>query len=177
MKRTLAVLVENRPGVLTRVSGLFARRGFNIDSLAVGVTDDPSVSRMTIVVDGDAATGEKLKKQLGRLIDVIEVADLSAGEAVDRELALVKVAVEQRTRSEIIQLVEVFRAKIVDVASRSMVIEITGDTDKVAAFLELLREFGILEVVRTGKIAMARGERAVIVPPAAEFAAAGQAVE
>ena len=161
MKHTLAVLVENRAGVLSRVSGLFSRRGYNIDSLAVGVTEDPAISRMTIVVRGDDHVLEQVTKQLNKLIDVIRVTDIKADEAIERELSLIKVAADANTRSEIIQIVDIFRARIVDVASKSMTIEITGDDEKIRAMEQLLRPFGIKEMVRTGKIAMTRGAKSV----------------
>ncbi|MBN2488552.1 MAG: acetolactate synthase small subunit [Methanosarcinaceae archaeon] len=161
MKHTLAVLVENRAGVLSRVSGLFSRRGYNIDSLAVGVTEDPAISRMTIVVRGDDHVLEQVTKQLNKLIDVIRVTDIKADEAIERELSLIKVAADANTRSEIIQIVDIFRARIVDVASKSMTIEVTGDDEKIRAMEQLLRPFGIKEMVRTGKIAMTRGAKSV----------------
>ncbi len=161
MKHTLAVLVENRSGVLTRVAGLFSRRGFNIESLAVGVTEDPDTSRMTIVVSGDDHVLEQVMKQLNKLIEVIRVSDISNDEAVHRELALIKVGVDSSTRAEVMQIVDVFRAKIVDVGARSLVIEATGDESKINAIEQLLRQFGIKEMVRTGKIAMNRGAKIV----------------
>ncbi len=161
MKHTLAVLVENRSGVLTRVAGLFSRRGFNIESLAVGVTEDPDTSRMTIVVSGDDHVLEQVMKQLNKLIDVIRVSDISNDEAVHRELALIKVGVDSQTRAEVMQIVDVFRAKIVDVGARSLVVEVTGDESKINAIEQLLRQFGIREMVRTGKIAMNRGAKIV----------------
>lgn len=161
MKHTLAVLVENRAGVLSRVSGLFSRRGYNIDSLAVGVTEDLTISRMTIVVRGDDHVLEQVTKQLNKLIDVIRVTDIKADEAIERELSLIKVAADANTRSEIIQIVDIFRARIVDVASKSMTIEVTGDDEKIRAMEKLLRPFGIKEMVRTGKIAMTRGAKSV----------------
>ncbi|HEY9205674.1 MAG TPA: acetolactate synthase small subunit [Candidatus Methanoperedens sp.] len=161
MKHTLAVLVENRSGVLTRVAGLFSRRGFNIESLAVGVTEDPDTSRMTIVVSGDDHVLEQVMKQLNKLIDVIRVSDISNDEAVHRELALIKVGVDSSTRAEVMQIVDVFRAKIVDVGARSLVVEATGDESKINAIEQLLRQFGIKEMVRTGKIAMNRGAKVV----------------
>lgn len=156
-KHTIAVLVENRPGVLTRVSGLFSRRGFNIESLAVGTTEDTTISRMTIVVEGDDQTLEQITKQLYKLIDTIKVYDLSGEGAVDRELVLIRVHANPETRPEIMQIVDIFRAKIVDVAEDSLIIEATGENDKVAAIEEMLKRFGIKELVRTGKIAMQRG--------------------
>ncbi len=161
MKHTLAILVENKPGVLTRVAGLFSRRGFNIESLAVGVTENPDTSRMTIVVTGDDRILEQVMKQLNKLIDVIRVSDISDDEAVHRELALIKVGVESSTRAEVMQIVDIFRAKIVDVGVKSLVVEVTGDESKINAIEMLLRQFGIKEMVRTGKIAMNRGAKSV----------------
>lgn len=161
MKHTVAILVENKPGVLTRVAGLFSRRGFNIESLAVGVTENPDTSRMTIVVSGDDRILEQVMKQLNKLIDVIRVSDVPADEAVHRELALIKVGVDSNTRAEVMQIVDVFRAKIVDVGVKSLVAEVTGDESKINAMEQLLRQFGIKEMVRTGKIAMNRGAKVV----------------
>lgn len=156
---TLSVLVANKPGVLSRVSSLFSRRGYNIDSLTVGVTENPEISRMTIVVHGDEHVIEQVTKQLNKLIDTIKVVDISAQDAVDRELALLKVAADAKTRSEIIQIVDIFRAKIVDVSAKSIIIEITGSGDKIDALEELMRPFGIKEMVRTGKVALVRGPK------------------
>jgi acetolactate synthase-1/3 small subunit len=161
MKHTLAVLVENKSGVLSRVASLFSRRGYNIDSLAVGVTEDPSISRMTIVVQGDDHVLEQVTKQLNKLIDVIKVSDIGGDEAVERELALIKVAADVSTRTEIIQIADIFRAKIVDVAPKSMTVEVTGDEAKIQAIEKLLRQFGIKEMARTGKIALVRGPKKV----------------
>ena len=161
MRHTLAVLVENKSGVLTRVAGLFSRRGYNIDSLAVGVTEDPTTSRMTIVVRGDDHVLEQVTKQLNKLIDVIRVTDLGAEESVERELALIKVVADANNRSEIIQIVDIFRARIIDVAAKSMTIEVTGDEGKIMGIEQLLRPFGIKEMVRTGKIALTRGGKSV----------------
>ncbi len=161
MKHTVAILVENKPGVLTRVAGLFSRRGFNIESLAVGVTENPDTSRMTIVVTGDDRILEQVMKQLNKLIDVIRVSDIPPEDSVNRELALIKVGVDSGTRAEVMQIVDVFRAKIVDVGIKSLVIEVTGDENKINAMEQLLRSFGIKEMVRTGKIAMNRGAKAV----------------
>ena len=161
MRHTLAVLVENKSGVLTRVAGLFSRRGYNIDSLAVGVTEDPTISRMTIVVRGDDHVLEQVTKQLNKLIDVIKVTDLGADESVERELALIKVVADANNRSEIIQIVDIFRARIIDVAAKSMTIEVTGDEGKIMGIEQLLRPFGIKEMVRTGKVAMTRGIKSV----------------
>lgn len=161
MKHTLAVLVENHPGVLSKVSGLFSRRGFNIDSLAVGTTERPDISRMTIVVDGDDYIIEQVTKQLNKLVNVIKITDVNPIDSVNRELALIKVdAQDPASRSQIMQIVEIFRAGIVDVSKKSMIIEVTGDKDKVAAIEELLRQFGIKELVRTGIIGMNRGPKA-----------------
>ncbi len=159
MRHTLAVLVENNPGVLARVAGLIRRRGFNIDSLAVGPTNDPTISRMTIVVEGDDLVLEQVIKQLRKLIEVIKVSDLTAEEHVDRELVLIKVKAEPAQRSQIIQLVDVFRAHIVDVGRETLIVEATGDEEKIRAIEEILRPFGIKEFVRTGKVAMLRGSR------------------
>lgn len=156
MKHTIAVLVENHFGVLTRVAGLFSARGFNIDSLAVGETHDPSVSRMTIVVHGDDRIVEQIVKQLEKLIDVIKVEDISTDEIIDRELLLVKVSADATTRNDIMQIVNTFRAKIVDVNPQTLTIEVTGGESKVDAMLELLLPFGIRETVRTGLVALAR---------------------
>ncbi len=161
MKHTLAILVENKPGVLTRVAGLFSRRGFNIESLAVGITENHDTSRITIVVSGDDNILEQVEKQLNKLIDVIRVSDLPAEESVNRELALIKVGVDSTTRAEVMQLVDIFRAKIVDVGIKSLIIEVTGDENKINALEQLLRQFGIKEMVRTGKIAMNRGAKMV----------------
>lgn len=157
MQHTLSVLVGNNPGVLARVAGLFSRRGFNIDSLAVGRTDDPSISRMTIVVDGDDRVVEQVSKQLDKLIDVIKVIDITNEEFVDRELVLVKVKAEPPVRGEIIQIADIFRARIVDLGRKTLTLECTGNTGKISAFEESLRPYGIVELVRTGRIAMLRG--------------------
>jgi acetolactate synthase-1/3 small subunit len=161
MKHTLAILVENKPGVLTRVAGLFSRRGFNIESLAVGVTENPDTSRITIVVSGDDNILEQVEKQLNKLIDVIRVSDIPPEDSVSRELALIKVGVDSTTRAEVMQIVDIFRAKIVDVGIKSLVVEVTGDESKINAIEQLLRQFGIKEMVRTGRIAMNRGAKVV----------------
>jgi acetolactate synthase-1/3 small subunit len=158
-KHTLSVLVENHAGVLSRVAGLFSRRGFNIDSLAVGITEDPEVSRITIVVNGDDHTVEQVSKQLNKLIDVIKVKKLDWSESVSRELALIKVEATAATRSEIMQIVEVFRANIVDISKNTLTIEASGSLDKVTALEDMLRQFGIKEIVRTGTIAIERGNK------------------
>ncbi|HMK48202.1 MAG TPA: acetolactate synthase small subunit [Methanocella sp.] len=157
--RTLSVLVANKPGVLTHVSGLFSRRGYNIDSLTVGVTENPDISRMTIVVHGDKQVIEQVTKQLNKLIDIIKVVDINPHESVDRELALLKVSAKAKNRGEIIQIVDIFRAKIIDVSSESVIIEITGGCDKIDALEELMRPFGIKEMIRTGKVALVRGAK------------------
>lgn len=154
---TLSVLVANKPGVLTHVSGLFSRRGYNIDSLTVGVTENSDISRMTIVVHGDEHVIEQVTKQLNKLIDIIKVVDISPQESVDRELALLKVSAKAKDRSEIIQIVDIFRAKIIDVSVESLIIEITGSGDKIDALEEMMKPFGIKEMVRTGKVALVRG--------------------
>lgn len=160
-KHTLSVLVENHAGVLSRVAGLFSRRGFNIESLAVGVTENPDVSRMTIVVDGDDYTVEQVSKQLNKLIDVIKLKKLEPHDSISRELSLIKVAANASNRTEIIQIVGIFRANIVDVSKTTLTIEVSGDSDKVAALEDMLRQFGIKEIVRTGTIAIERGNRII----------------
>lgn len=159
MQHTITALVENRPGVLARVAGLFARRGFNIESLAVSITEDPSVSRMTIVVGGDDAVLEQITKQLNKLIDVIKVVDYKGIPIVERELALIKVSAEPGVRSEIMQIVDIFRAKIIDVSDKTFTVEVTGSVEKIDAIEKLLEGYGIKEVVRTGRIAMMRGAK------------------
>lgn len=156
MKHTISVLVENHFGVLARVSGLFSARGYNIDSLCVGETDDPSISRMTLVVRGDDRVLEQIEKQLKKLVDTIEVVDLTRESHVERELAMVRLAANGKNRSEIIELVSIFRAKVVDVSHNSIVVEVTGSEGKIRAFVDMVRPFGIEELVRTGKIAIAR---------------------
>ena len=162
IQHTITVLVENKPGVLARVSGLFARRGFNIESLAVSITDDPTVSRMTIVVTGDDSVLEQINKQTNKLIDVIKVIDYSQIPIVERELALIKVAAKAARRAEIMQIADVFRAKIIDISETTFTIEVTGGVDKVDAIEKLLMPFGIKEIVRTGKIAVARGAHTAV---------------
>jgi len=156
-KHTLVALVENKPGVLNRMASLFRRRGFNIESIAVGHSELPNLSRMTIVVNGSANMLEQVRKQLGKVIDVVKVTDVTGDNITVRELALIKVKATSATRSEIIEIVDIFRANIVDVASDSLTIEITGDEEKVDSLLNLLRGFGIREIARTGRIAMLRG--------------------
>jgi len=154
---TISALVENKPGVLARIAGLFARRGFNIESLAVSITEDPTISRMTIVAGGDETALEQIRKQLSRLIDVIKVYDHTGEAVVERELALIKVKATSGARSEVVELANIFRAAIVDVAEETLIIEVTGDTEKIDAFVHLLKKFGIVEMVRTGKIVLPRG--------------------
>ena len=157
MKHTLSVLVENKPGVLARVAGLFSRRGFNIDSLAVGVTDKPDISRMTVVVDVEEHSLEQVYKQLNKLINVIKVIDLPDDNSVQREMVLAKIKAEPRNRAEIIEVVEIFRGKIVDVGSGTLSVEVTGPGSKLRAFEDLLSPYGVVELVRTGTIALPRG--------------------
>jgi len=157
MKHTLVALVEDKPGVLNRVSSLLRRRSFNIDSIAVGHTEQANLSRMTIIVEGDDARVEQARKQLDKIIEVVKIVDITSNESVARELALVKVKASASTRSEIIQIVDIFRANIVDVSSDSVMVEVTGDEDKLNSLLELLRGFGIREIARTGRIAVTRG--------------------
>ncbi|MGF1678417.1 MAG: acetolactate synthase small subunit [Candidatus Methylacidiphilales bacterium] len=156
MRHTLSVLVENKFGVLTRVTSLFSGRGFNIDSLNVGPTSDPKTSRMTIVVVGDDKILDQVVKQLNRLVEVIEIQDFQEGEFVDRELVMVKVQVDKNTRAEIMQMCDIFRAKIVDVQPHNVSIEITGDEGKVEKFLALMTNFGVTDLTRTGRVAMSR---------------------
>ena len=156
-KHTLVALVEDKPGVLNRVASLFRRRGFNIQSLAVGSSEQPGLSRMTIVVADDSTVVEQVRKQLDKLINVVKVSDITDEDTVARELALIKVKATASTRSEIIQIVDVFRANIVDVALDSLTVEVTGDEDKVESLIKLLRGFGIKEISRTGRIALTRG--------------------
>jgi acetolactate synthase I/III small subunit len=157
MKHTLSVLVENKPGVLTRVAGLFARRGFNIESLAVGQSEDPGLSRITITIDGAEHPIDQVTKQLHKLINVVKIRDLDPEGMVAGELMLVKVSAEGDKRSEVLQIAEVFKAKIVDVERRSVVLRVVGSTRKLEALLELLKPIGILEIVRTGIVAIGRG--------------------
>lgn len=157
MLHTLVVLVEDKPGVLNRVASLFRRRAFNIESLTVGHTSEPGISRMTIVVEGDQTGTERIVAYLYKLVNVIQVEDLTATAMVRRDLGMIKVATTAENRSEIMQLVDVYRARIVDVANNSMIIEITGDEEKINSFVEVLRPVGIIEMVRTGAVAMARG--------------------
>ncbi|MDP8235614.1 MAG: acetolactate synthase small subunit [Candidatus Erginobacter occultus] len=159
MRHTISVLVENKFGVLARVAGLFSGRGFNISSLAVGETMDPAVSRMTIVVDdqGSPRIMEQVEKQLNKLINVIKIQEFSRGESVDRELILAKVKTTSATRSEILEIAQIFRARVIDVSPSALVLEVTGADDKIKALLNLLARYGVKELVRTGKVAIARG--------------------
>jgi acetolactate synthase I/III small subunit len=156
-KHILSVLVENKPGVLTRVSGLFARRGFNIGTLAVGPTEDPAVSRVTITLDGAAHPIDQVTKQLHKLVNVIKIRDLEPKETIAREMALFKVSAEGQARGEIMQISDIFRGKIIDVSNRTVTVEVTGTHDKIEAFEQMVRPFGLIEMVRTGEIAIARG--------------------
>ena len=156
-KHTLVALVEDKPGVLNRIASLFRRRAFNIQSLAVGGSEHPGLSRMTIVTGGDAAQVEQVRKQLEKLINVIKVSDITEEDMVTRELALIKVKATASTRSEIMQIVDIFRANIVDVAPDSLTVEVTGDENKLNSLLGLLRDFGVKELSRTGRIALTRG--------------------
>jgi acetolactate synthase-1/3 small subunit len=156
-KHILSILVENKPGVLTRIAGLFARRGFNIDTLAVGPTDDDKVSRVTVTLDGAVHPIDQVTKQLHKLVNVIKIRDLEPDETLARELALFKVSADGANRAEVMQICEIFRAKIVDVTKRSVVIEVTGTYEKVDAFERLVRPFGLIEMARTGEIAISRG--------------------
>ena len=156
-KHVLSILVENKPGVLTRIAGLFARRGFNIDTLAVGPTDDPSVSRITLTLDGARHPIDQVTKQLHKLVNVLKIRDLEPDETVARELALFKVTADGAARAEVMQMCEIFRAKVIDVTRRSITVEVTGTADKVEAFERIVRPFGLIEMVRTGEIAISRG--------------------
>jgi len=157
-KHVLSILVENRPGVLARVAGLFSRRGFNIDTLAVGPTDDPDISRITLTLDGAVHPIDQVTKQLHKLINVLKIRDMDPDSTVTRELALFKVSAAVESRAEIVQFAEIFRAKIVDVSRRALIIEMTGSHDKIEAFESMVRPHGLLEMVRTGEIALSRGE-------------------
>jgi len=160
-QHTITVLVDNKPGVLSRVSGLFSRRGYNIESLAVSITQDPEVSRMTLVVNGDEQEVEQITKQLHKLIDVSKVQDYLDIPIVARELALIKVNAEVQNRTALLQLVDVFRGRVIDMSEKTFVIELTGGNEKIDAFEKLVEPYGIRELVRTGRIAMARGLRGI----------------
>lgn len=160
-KHTIVALVDDKPGVLNRVVSLFRRRGFNIESIAVGTSELPHLSRMTIVVDGANTVVEQVRKQLDKVVDTVKVIDIGSEDAVSRELALIRVKATSTTRSEIIEIVDIFRANIVDVAGDSLIIEVTGDEDKIDSLYNLLRGFGVRELARTGRIAMTRGGSAL----------------
>src|SRR5215213_5420939 len=159
-KHILSILVENKPGVLTRVAGLFARRGFNIETLVVGPTDDPEFSRMTLTLDGALHPIDQVTKQLHKLVNVIKIRDLEPEEAVARELALFKVSADGETRGQAMQFADIFRGSVIDVSKRSITVEITGTDDKIEAFEQVIRPFGLIEMVRTGEIAISRGRSA-----------------
>lgn len=156
---TIAVLVENQFGVLAKVASLFSARGYNIDSLCVGVTQDPSISRITLVTHGDSAILEQIRKQLSKLIDTIRVMDLDESETAERELVLIKVTATKENRTDILQIVEIFRARTIDLSADSLIIEVTGDDGKIKAILELLRPYGVKEIARSGKVALTRGPK------------------
>jgi acetolactate synthase I/III small subunit len=156
-KHVLSILVENKSGVLTRIAGLFARRGFNIDTLTVGPTDDERISRVTLTVDGALHPIDQVTKQLHKLINVLKIRDLDPGDTVSRELAMFKVAADGPQRGELMQITEIFRGKVVDVTKRSVIVEVTGTTEKIQAFEDMVRPFGLIEMMRTGEIAIARG--------------------
>ena len=160
-KHVLSILVENKPGVLTRIAGLFARRGFNIDSLAVGPTEYPDVSRMTIVVNVEDNPLEQVTKQLNKLINVLKIVELEPAASVSRELLLVKVKADLQTRSQVLEIVQLFRAKVIDVAADAVTIEATGSVEKIDAFLRVLEPFGVKELVQSGMVAMGRGSRSI----------------
>jgi len=157
MRHVISAIVENKPGVLAHIAGLFAGRGFNIDSLAVGETEDPARSRMTVVVRGDDAVLEQVRKQLGKIVDVIKVTDYGGEKVVERDLMLLKVSARPEKRGEVFEIADVFRGKVVDIGPRHLTLEVSGPEEKIDAFVDLLRPYGIKEVVRTGRIALARG--------------------
>jgi acetolactate synthase I/III small subunit len=159
-RHVLSLLVENRPGVLARIAGLFSRRGFNIETLAVGPTDDPAFSRMTLTVDGAEHPIDQVTKQLHKLVNVLKIRDLEPADTVVRELALFKVATDADTRSQVIEFAEIFRGRVVDASKRSIVVEVTGTDEKIEAFERLVRPFGLIEMVRTGEVAISRGRNA-----------------
>ncbi len=165
-KHTLSVLVENKPGVLARVSGLFSRRGFNIESLAVGETENPDVSRITIVVNADSSPLEQVTKQLNKLVNVLKIVELDPHQSVQRELLLVKVRADRTMRSQVLETVELFRAKVIDVAPDTLTIEATGNPDKLDALLRDLEPYGIKEMVQSGLVAIGRGSRSITTGPA-----------
>jgi len=157
MRHVISAIVENKPGVLAHIAGLFAGRGFNIDSLAVGETEDPMRSRMTVVARGDDAVLEQIRKQLGKIIDVIKVVDFSGADTVERDLMLIKVAASPERRGEVFEIVEVFRGKVVDIGPKHLTLEVSGPEKKIEAFIDLVKPYGVKELVRTGRIALARG--------------------
>ena len=159
-RHILSILVENKPGVLARIAGLFARRGFNIETLAVGPTDDPAISRITLTVDGALHPIDQVTKQLHKLVNVLKIRDLDPGGTVVRELAIFKVSAEGQARGEVMHLAEIFRGKVIDVSRRSLTVEVTGTDDKIEAFERMVRPFGLVEMVRTGEVAVARGRSA-----------------
>ena len=159
MKHTVVAMVEDRPGVLTRVASLFRRRGFNIDSLAVGSTEQPGISRMTIVVDGDDSILRQVEHQLYKLIDVVQVTNLASEDSVARELALIKVRCGTINRREVLDIVEIFRAQVIDVSPATLIIQVVAEEDRLNALLDNLKPYGVMEMVRTGRVAMARGEQ------------------
>ena len=159
VRYTLSVLVENRPGVLAQISSLLSRRGFNIESIAAGITNEPDITRITLVVKGDKYVLSQVTRQLEKLVDVITVRDFSQEASVDRELLMVKVKAEAEARAEILQITEVFRARVVDMGPDTMILEMTGDDEKITALTNLLAKFGVLELARTGKISLLRGRR------------------
>lgn len=167
MKHTVVALMEDRPGVLSRCISLFRRRNFNIESIAVGHTETPGISRMTLVVDGSDLVVEQVTKQLYKIVNIRKVSDITEDPTVDRELALIKVATKPTNRTEIMQIVDVFRARVVDVAPTSLMVEATGPEDKIDSLVSMLRGFGIKEMVRTGKVAMVRGNAAIREPATA----------
>src|SRR6201992_1023508 len=156
-KHILSILVENKPGVLTRIAGLFARRGFNINTLAVGPTDDPTLSRITLTLDGAMHPLDQVTKQLHKLVNVIKIRDLEPESTVARELALFKISADGASRAEVMQMVDIFRGRVIDVARRSVIIEVTGSWEKIEAFERMVRPFGLIEMARTGEIAISRG--------------------
>jgi len=174
MRHIISILVENEPGVLARVAGLFAGRGFNIEELSVAKTLDPTVSRVTLVTTGDDQIVEQIVKQLNKLICVIKVVDFQDTTHVEREMVLIKVAANERTRAEVFNLANIFRARVIDVGPRSYIIEVTGDEDKICAILDLLKPLGMREMVRTGKVAMQRGVQVLSAPERSEAVELGE---
>ena len=159
MLHTLSVLVDNHFGVLARISGLFSARGYNIESLCVGITEDPTISRMTVVVQGDDNVLQQIVNQLNKMVEVIEVLDLTQESYVERELVLIKTSADASRRTELLEITSIFRAKVVDMSQEAVIIEVTGSQDKIQAFVDMIRPFGIQEVVRTGRIALARSTK------------------